>query len=85
MAQIDNEKRELVLKSLQFLMSQRNKELFKLKFIRGNKRKIINEENKILRESRRIKNRIIVELESNINLFTDEEKNGLGLNDKSDE
>ena len=82
---IDGEKRKMVWDSLLFLASQRSKSLMKLNLLRRNKNIIINEEEKTLKEARRIKNRILREVDVNIKLLSNEDKDNLGLNNKSDD
>ena len=85
MTDIDSEKRKLVWESLQFLASQRNKALMRLNLIRKNKRYIAKEEERELREARRLKSRILAEIDTNMKLFTNIDKTKFGLNDKPNE
>ena len=85
MTDIDSEKRKLVWESLQFLASQRNKALMRLNLIRKNKRYIAKEEERELREARRLKSRILDEIDTNMKLFTNIDKTKFRLNDKPNE
>lgn len=82
---IDQEKRKIVWDSLLFLASQRSKSLMKLNLLRKNKNIIINEEEKALKEARRIKSRILKEIDINIKLLSNEDRDNLGLNNKGDD
>ena len=81
----DEEKRKMVWESLVFLAGQRSKSLMRLSLLRRNKRIIVDEETKTLREARRIKGRILKEIDTNIKLLSNEDKANLGLNDRSDD
>lgn len=81
---INEEKRQLVWDSLMFLVSQRTKSLMKLNLIRSNKKLLDGEENKELKEARRIKSRILREIDINIKLLNNEDRSKLNLDDKSD-
>lgn len=79
---IDN--RQVVLDSLMFLAAQRSKSLMKLSLLRKNKKLVENEEYRTLKEARRIKDRMLKEIDINRKYLNKTDERELGL-DKGEE